>query len=335
MRSNPCPQVAVAREAMATRFEILLYGKRVVSLRAAGEEALNEIERLDKQLNLYNPASEIAHLNAQAARESIRVEPGLFHLLEHAQRLHQESGGGFDITIAPLLRCWGLMGGKGRIPGQAELAEARAKTGMHLLQLDPKNRTVRFLRPGVMLDLGAIGKGYAIEQAAELLRGAGVTSAILHGGTSTVYAIGHPPDAPSWRVAIEYPAEEPSRLPALLSVVELEDEALSVSAVWGKSFQTKGKMYGHILDPRTGQPASQAVLSAVILPSATETDALSTALLILGAKGRHRIANLRPTMRTLVVEKGNGRRAFRVLSKGIKVREPYASSPGARPSAVG
>src|SRR5439155_8798302 len=121
-RPRPMLQIALAREAMATRFELVLHGENPVSLRAAGEEALHEIERLDKQLNLYNPASEIAQLNTCAANEEVQVEPGLFRLLQHAQSLHKESGGAFDITIAPLIRCWGFMGGKGKVPGPAELA---------------------------------------------------------------------------------------------------------------------------------------------------------------------------------------------------------------------
>src|SRR5881227_1871113 len=144
----PVPQqkIALACEAMATRFELVLHGKNPVSLRAAGEEALAEIVRLDKQLNLYNPTSEIAHLNARAAREPVRVEPRLFRLLENAQRIHEETGGAFDITITPVLRCWGFMRGKGRIPNQAELAKARANSGMHLVRFNSKNRTIRFAR---------------------------------------------------------------------------------------------------------------------------------------------------------------------------------------------
>jgi len=314
------PHVALAGEAMATRFELVVYGENLVSLRAAGEEALDEIERLDRQLNLYNPSSEIAHLNARAAREPVRVEPRLFRLLEDAQRLHQETGGTFDITIAPVLRCWGFMRGKGKVPNRAELAKARASSGMHLVRFDPRNRTIRFARKGVMLDLGAIGKGFAIEQAAERLREAGVTSAILHGGTSTVQAIGHPPDAEAWQIAIEYPRQNSTASPALISVVSLKDEALSVSAVWGKSFEFKGKTYGHIIDPRTGRPASSAVLAAVVLPSATESDALSTALLTLGCQGHDQIAALRAGMRTLVMEKSIGPVPFQFRTRGINVR---------------
>lgn len=304
---------------MATRFEIVLHGANRASLRAAGEAALEEIERLDRQLNLYNTSSEIAHINARAAYEAVRVEPGLFRLLEQAQRLHQETGGAFDIAVAPLLRCWGLMRGKGKIPSAAELAGARSIAGTRLVQLDPDRRSVRFLRAGVMLDLGAIGKGYAIERAAELLREAGVASALLHGGTSTVCAIGHPPEANAWKVAIEYPPQQSNASPALLSVVDLRDEALSVSAVCGKSFTTKGKTYGHVIDPRTGKPASRAVLSAIVLSSATETDALSTALLVLGMSGHDQLLRLRQGMRTLVMAPAKGKGPFHLRASGIEV----------------
>ena len=191
---------------MATRFEIVLYGKDPVSLRAAGEEALDEVERLDHQLSPYRSTSEVCSLNARAAREPVRVSPALFQLLEHAKRLTEETAGAFDITIAPLMECWGLRDQiSGRIPQPKELAQARAKVGMHLVQLDPKNFSVRFAQEGVMLDFGAIGKGYAIERAANLLREAGITSALLHGGTSTVYALGTPPDEEAWNVAVENP----------------------------------------------------------------------------------------------------------------------------------
>jgi len=323
---------------MATRFEIVLYGKNPTALRAAGEEALDEIERLEDRLSLYRPSSEIAHLNARAHREPVRVTPGLFALLQQARQLHAESGQAFDITVAPLVRCWGFLGGGGggRVPAPEELAEARAKVGMHLVQLNPKNFTVQFAREGVMLDLGAIGKGYAIERAADVLREAGVSSALLHGGTSTVYGLGHPPEAEDWKVAIPRPPQEPAPHtpdasgtpgsasspakdagPGPLATVPLKDEALSVSAVWGRCFQVGEQTFGHVLDPRTGHPVAGALLAAVALPSGRETDALSTALLTRGAEGHEAIARLRPGMRTLLVMRAGDQ--LRVEAKGIDV----------------
>ena len=315
---RPVPALTLACHAMATRFEVVLHGYNLVALRAAGEEALRLVEQLEAQLSLFRAGSEIAYLNTRAAREPVRVTPGLFALLQQAQKLHEESGGAFDITIAPLVRCWGFMGGDGRMPRSAEVAEARTKVGMELVQLRPEDFTVRFAREGVMLDLGAIGKGHAVERAAEVLREAGVTSALLHGGTSTVQAIGQPPGEEFWKIAIETPSPSADTPPTLLATVPLKDEAMSVSGVWGNSFQVGQRTFGHILDPRTGEPALGTVLAAVVLPSATETDALSTALLTLGSAGHERIASLRPGMRTVLVSEFGGR--LSVEAKGIKVR---------------
>jgi thiamine biosynthesis lipoprotein len=309
--------VRVARHAMATRFEILLHGGKEAELRAAGEEALDEVDRLEAQLSLYRPASEIARVNALAARQAVRVSPPVFQLFKHAQRLHEETGGAFDITIGPLVRCWGFMGGTGHLPEPEELAAARALVGMGHVQLDGDDFSVRFDREGIMIDLGAIGKGHAIDGAARILREAGVTSALLHGGTSTTYAIGASPEAEAWQVEVAAGPEgseigqkhgltpkgeiSGGHRPPLQQIVRLRDEALSVSAVWGRSFAAGGKTYGHVLDPRTGQPVTGTLLAAVALPSATETDALSTALLVTGTPGAGEIKRLRTGMRTFLM----------------------------------
>jgi thiamine biosynthesis lipoprotein len=311
--------VTLARNAMATRFEMILCGENPVALRAAGEEALEEIERLEGQLSIFRPTSEIAHLNTRAAWEPVQISPPVFKLLQHARGLCEESGGAFDIAIAPLVRCWGFMGGSGQMPPPEDLAAARQVSGMRLVELDAASCSVHFTRPGVMLDLGAIGKGYAIEVAAGILREAGVTNAFLHGGTSTVYALGEPAPGQSWKVVIDAPASGPGRVyletnssrdPATpsqenpLAVVSLREESLSVSAAWGKWFKAGGKNYGHVIDPRSGEPAQGSLAAAVVLPSATETDALSTALLVRGAEGHQEINGLRPGMKTLVVTPG-------------------------------
>lgn len=290
--------VTLARRAMNTRFELMLHGDSVTALRAAAEEALTEVERIEAQLSLFRPSSEIAQVNALAHREPVRVSPEVFALLEHAQRLSAATHGAFDLTLAPLLQCWGLLGrSDGRIPSEAELAAARECCGWTLVELDAARRTVHFARPGVMLDLGALGKGYAVQQAAVLLREAGVTSALIHGGTSTVFALGTPPDADGWQIAIESP-QGPGHPP--LTTVTLRDESLSVSTVSAKSFQHADQTFGHVIDPRSGKPSSAAQLAAVILPDATETDAVSTALLVLGPAGLTGLAEAFPQARALV-----------------------------------
>lgn len=311
--------VRVACRAMATRFEIALYGEDAVRLRAAGEEALAEIQRLEAQLSFYRPSSEISRINARAAQGPMRVEPRLFRLLQTAQRLHAATAGAFDVTVAPLMRCWGFVNDTGRLPGPEALDRARKQTGMDLIHLNDEAFTVAFERPGVQIDLGGIGKGYALDEAAWLLAEAGITRALLHGGTSTVVALGTPPDADHWIVAIPYPGVDAAqpRDDEVLALVPLADEALSVSAVWGKAFVADGQTYGHVLDPRLGRPVDGAVLAAVVSPSATETDALSTALLVEGRRGLPLLLTSDPPMRGLVVERTADGPGYTVLRQGL------------------
>ena len=270
--------VRLALQAMATRFELLMYGSDPVALRAAGEEALREITLLEEQLSFYDPASEISRINREAAVGPVRVSARLFSLLKTAQACTEKTRGTFDITIGPLMRCWGFVRSQGAWPSDQALFAAKTVTGMSLVRLGEADRTVEFARPGVAIDLGAIGKGFAIEEATALLRQCGVASALLHGGTSSIGAIGTPPEEPEgWPVGIADP-RDPSRNAA---TIRLRDEAFSLSATWGKAFWHQGTQFGHVIDPRSGLPVQGAALAAVALSSATWCDALSTGLLIL------------------------------------------------------
>jgi thiamine biosynthesis lipoprotein len=307
---------------MATRFEFVLQGASEVALRAAGEEAIAEILRVEAALSLYRADSEIATINREAATRPVRVSPEVFGLLRHALLLSRATGGAFDVTVGPLLRAWGLMCGTGHLPAATELEEARASVGADLVLLEEDGFTVRFARPGVMVDLGSIGKGYALDRAAEFLREAGVEAALLHGGTSTAVGWGRPAEADAWKVAIDPPpCREPdsnlAREVSPLAVVELREESLSVSAVWGKGFEADGRYYGHVLDPRRGAPVQGVLLAAMILPSATESDALSTALLVRGAEMVEVLRIGAAPARCLVVESWPGPPGYRVVASGI------------------
>jgi len=317
--------VSLARNAMATRFEMVLHGEDELGLRAAGEEALDEITALAAQLNFYGSDSEITRINAGAALGPVPVEPGLFRLLQEAKRVHGLSGGAFDITVSPLMRCWGFADGKHQVPSPGELAKALECVGMDLVHLDAETFTVQFERPGVRIDLSAIGKGFALEIACVILREAGVTSALIHGGTSTVCAIGSPPSGAFWKMAIEHPGwgHPDANIPEhkrLVAVAKLRDEALSVSAVWGRAFVARGVSYGHVLDPRSGQPAQNALLAAVALPSGTAADARSTALLVSGEAGLAALALAGERSRSLLLlpDSNSG---FRTLNDGFDLKE--------------
>jgi thiamine biosynthesis lipoprotein len=269
--------ITLSLHAMATRFELVLYGDEPVRLRAAGEQALQEIERLESQLSFYRSDSEVSWINSRAARAPVRIEPRLFHLLSRCANLTRITRGAFDVTVGPLMRLWGFAGGSPRVAQPSELARVRNAVGMKNVELCEESFTVRFKQPGVELDLGGYGKGYAIKRAIDILKENGVKSALLHGGTSSIFGLGTPPLEAKWKIGLSAPFEGGEK-----STVELNDTGLSVSAAHGKWFKVDGCMYGHVLDPRTGSPAKGGLAAAVTGPSPSDCEALSTALLVLG-----------------------------------------------------
>lgn len=270
--------VRLARHAMATRFEFVLRGRDVVQLRSAGEEALAEITRLDGRLSFYNSTSELCRINGSAAEGPVSILPDVFDLLTTARNMWELSGGTFDPTIAPLMRCWGFAGGSGQLPKDDRLERARQVTGMSHVLFDPEAKTVRFTRKGVHLDLGGIAKGHALDEAARILLDCGVENALLHGGTSSIIALGTSFDGLPWKVGILMEGQQS------IGTVELQNSSLSVSAVSGKAFTIEDTVYGHVIDPRTGFPTKGAQLAAVVAKTAAHADALSTAALVLATE---------------------------------------------------
>lgn len=307
--------VKLALEAMATRFELVLWGPNAASLRAAGEEALAEIQLLEALLSYYRPSSETSRINRTAHRGPVRVSPRVFSLLVRAAEIFEHTGGAFDITVAPLMKCWGFVRGTGRWPERTALDRARELTGMQQVSLCDADRTVTFARKGVAIDLGGIGKGFALDEAGQILKECGVECAFLHGGTSTMVALGTPPGRDAWHVALPRSSSDAGDMP--LAVVGLQNEALSVSAAWGKAFEHEGRTYGHVIDCRTGFPVQGPELAAVVHRTATTTDALSTALLVMGAQERAQALKNFDKLRFLVA---HGPR--HVVAEGIDVPMP-------------
>lgn len=307
MTQDPRRQVIEARNAMGTRFEVVLPAAvedDPLRLLAAAEEVLDEVERLEAQLSRFRPSSELFGLNARAAKEAVRTEPRLFSLLRQALALSRATDGAFDPTVGPLLEAWGFSGGSGSLPDPDVVASARSRTGAELVELNEDAFTVRFIREGVLLDLGAIGKGYALDRARELLEDADIGQALVHAGTSTVLALGgQDSEADIWRIALRDPRGGSA---GILGEVELRNRALSVSAPHGRSFIAGGQEYGHVLDPRTGAPTQGSLLAAVSHPSATLTDALSTALLVLGTSGAESLSARYPDADFLVLVEDKG-----------------------------
>lgn len=282
---NDSLTVQLACQAMATRFEFVLCGNDKVALRAAGEEAIREIRRIENKFSFYNPTSSISKINAEAGFQAVRTDLETFAFLKHASLLSEETGGAFDPTIAPLMFAWGLIRNSDAKPDHDKIEQARMLTGMSRVRLNEGSHSVRFEKPGMQIDPGSLGKGYALDQAALLLKELGVEHALIHGGTSSVIAWGKPAGQDAeWKVAVDLPqlsGIQNSNSQAPAKIFTIDNQALSVSAIWGKTADDNGRTVGHVMDPRTGSPVESALLAACITKNATEADAYSTAMLVL------------------------------------------------------
>jgi thiamine biosynthesis lipoprotein len=292
--------IRLSTYAMGCDFEVYAFGEDRLSLRVAAEAAIAEIERVEQLLSHYLPDSEVTYLNAHAAREAVRVHPEVFAVLERALRLSEETGGAFDITVMPLVRCWGFFTGIGQIPGKQTLAQAMQLVGRTQVRMDAEHLSVSFLQEGVTIHLGAIGKGYAVDRAIEVLKEAGVPAAMVHGGHSSVRAYGELPQSGGWQVNLPHPLYPERSLVRLL----LRDRAISTSSISEQYFERDGRRYGHILDPRTGLPVENDLLMVSVLAAeATECDALSTAFLVMGEEGMRDYLRRRPGVQAVLLRR--------------------------------
>jgi len=309
--------IHVSRRAMAGEFQVFFNVGQYADDTKAALEALDLIDSLEAQLSVFRPTSELSRINNLAADGPVRVEPRLFELLELALRLHRETEGAYDITSAPLWRAWGFARREGKLPTAEDLAEARRNVGSHLVELDPEHLTVRFLRSGVELNLGSIGKGYALDRAAEHLASAEIGDFLFHGGQSSVRAQGGTcgmgpggleRHARGWSVGVRHPLHRSERL----AEVWLRDRALGTSGTENQFFRHAGKRYGHILDPRTGWPADQLLSATVLAPSAALADALSTAFFVMGPEAALQYCQTRPEIAAVLLCPSSGRMGFEV-----------------------
>jgi thiamine biosynthesis lipoprotein len=241
-------------------------------------DALAIVHELEAQLSVYLPDSEMSRINASAAAAPQFVEPKLFDLLRQCREFAVSTQGAFDPAVRGLVLLWRQCRRAGRVPTQREIDDALAATGMSHVVIEPADGTIAFDRPGVGFDLGAIGKGYAVDRAVDRLDQHGMPSFLIHGGLSSLYARGEHHGQGGWPVGIRDPLFTEERYATLL----LRDRGMATSGSNIQYFRYQGRRYGHILDPRTGWPAEGLLSVTVIAPSASAADALSTALYVMG-----------------------------------------------------
>lgn len=308
--------VQYSRPAMACEFSVFLNAGQYEDGANAALAALDAVEYWEERLSVYRETSDISQVNRTASDEEVPLEPRLYTLLAHAAKLSADTDGAFDITAGPLVKVWGFYKRAGSIPSDDELVQALARVGSHRLIFDNVQRTIRFNVPGMELNLGAIGKGFALDHAAGMLALFGVGDCLLHGGQSSVLARGSQAGAHAggWTVGLRDPLRPDRRL----AEVYLRDRALATSGATHQFFRHEGKRYGHILDPRTGRPAEGVFSSTVIAPTAAEADALSTAFYALGPAAAADYCQRRPEVGMVLLCPGKGGSSVDVVTAGLQ-----------------
>lgn len=313
--------VCLGKPAMACDFDVILNPGPPSQL-ATASDALDLVDRLEDQMTVYRPHSELSRINAEAAQRDMPVEPQLFTLLARAAALTAETSGGFDPTSGPLIALWRRCKGEGRVPTDAEIAAAKRLSGIEHVSLDAACSSIRYDRPGVEFNLGSIGKGYALDRCAELLNGAGISDWFVHGGHSSILARGGLAGGAGWPIGIRNPLFPERRLATLV----LRNRGMSTSGSGVQFFRVGGRRFGHILDPRSGWPVEGMLSVTVLAPTAAEADALSTAFFVLGVENARTYCHNHKNVAALIIPPPAFGRKLEPINCGLSHEELFFSS---------
>ena len=300
--STPAPQglSSDGRYAMGTVLEISLVspdGLSADELRELFENLFGLAARVDALMTVYDADSDVSRLNANAGRGSLDVDPLVSELLSQSIVYSRLTRGTFDVTVGPLVELWTVAAQSGELPSNEALAEARQRVGSDVIVVHGDG-SVELSRRGSALNLGGIAKGFALDHMVANLRRRGVANALMSFGQSSTWALGVPPGEPGWRLLVQGAAE------SYLGIITLRDQALSVSGSLGQFARIAGVEYGHILDPRSGNPLTRRRQALVVAPNAALAEALSKALLIGGEVEGLAIVESQPGCEGLLADAG-------------------------------
>ena len=289
--------LVVQRRAMNDDFEVSFSRLDFPQGTEAALDALDEVERIERMLSVFRFDSKIQYINLTAHENPVTLEKELFDLIALCMRITEETDGAVDITSGCLWKAWGFAKRQGRIPSADELNNARKHTGCHFLELDEAAQTIRFKKPGIELNFGCVGKGFALDIAAEKLRTHAVDRFLFAGGLSSMLASGQ-----NWKIGIAHPLRPGQRFRELA----LNDIAVSTSGSQKQFFRHGGRRYSHLIDPRTGQPAEEVLTATVLAPTATLAELLSTAFFVLGVEKAAEYCLIHPEISAiLTIPSGN------------------------------
>ena len=314
LEPGPVAHVFASRRAMACEFAVQ-YHDEDDALHEEVLAAFDLIEHIEDRLTIYRDQSDVIDINQRAGLGPVEVDSELFVLLQLCQRLHRDTGGAFDITSGPLSRAWGFLQRAGRLPDESEIETALALVGGEKVVLDSKLQTVQFIASGVEVNFNSIGKGYALDRAAALLHDADQTDFLWHGGGSSVLARGQNRSSRDacWKIGLRHPLKPERRLAEFL----LRDRALATAGGATQFFEHEGQQYSHILDPRTGWPATGVFTSTVLAPSAALADGLATAFFVMGIEATEAYCSQHPSLAAVLVCHSENPPGFTVNAFGL------------------
>lgn len=296
-RAVPAIEVREAHYVMGTLLEITLDAPDRPTGQRWIRSGVAEARRLDGLLTSWSGKSALSRLNAAAGRGVRTVPPDLFRIVERSRQLSGATSGAFDVSVGPLLRLWSRAADEDRWPSEGALLRSRELVSYEGISLHPPDGIA--IAPGMSLDLGGIGKGYAVDRIAAILRERGVERALVNFGGSSMFAIGTPEGASAWPVWARAGN-------GLEGPIPLRDRALSTSGSLARPRRVEGHLVGDLIDPRSGMPVSEPRLAVVLAPSATDAEAWSTALAIAPDATR-RALRTRPDTDARIIEGASSR----------------------------
>ena len=283
---------------MGVTFKLVFYAPNQQTANAAAQAAFARIAELNQVMSDYDPASELSRLcDTAGSGQAVAISADLMRVLTISQDLARRTDGAFDVTVGPVVRLWRRARRMKAMPSDKRLAEALAATGFRHLELNAERGAAKLLRPGMQLDLGGIGQGYAADEAMKVFRRHGISRALVD--ASGDIAVGDPPPGKSgWRIGVA-PLDQSNQSPSRYLL--LSNMAVSTSGDAFQSVELGGKRYSHIVDPRTGLGLTDRSSVTVIAPDATTADSLATAVSVLGPGAGLKLIEATPGAAALIV----------------------------------
>ncbi len=327
-RSPLVQTLRAQRFIMGVPVQIVAVSPDPKKAKKAMESAFREIERIDALMSNWKETSELSRINRQAAVAPVEADPELVRLLRRALGFSRVTRGAFNPLMGPLIRLWGFRGGPRRVPDAAAVAQALARSDLAGLELGEVGNEIAFRWKGMEIDLGGIAKGYAIDMAATALREGGVRGGIVNAG-GDLFAFGSKEDGGAWKVGLQTPGNRE----AIYGKLRISGRAVATSGGSANFFEAEGVRYSHILDPRTGRPVDGGITSATVeAPTATEADALATALCVMspsvGMSMIERLPGVEAILTLPADSKENGLKWL--VSSGIRGRVDLKKAPPSR-----